>query len=139
MKAKLVSVFIKFRSSGFPEYCFVGFINTLTNAAISSLTHRVFLQENIAAVLGYLISLSIGFFLSCKIIFYQKPSFKYYFMYMISYIPNFIIFFLVTFITINTMELPQFWGTVLASMVGGPITYVIMRIYAFGSKNPLKK
>lgn len=91
-------------------------------------------RGNLAAALGYAAALSIAYILTCKIIFKNKPSFKSYVRFIISYIPNFIIFFLVTFITINTWHLHQFWATALAAMAGGPITYVIIKIYAFRKK-----
>ncbi len=133
MKTRLRRAFIKFMSSGFPEYAAIGIFNTVTNAIFSSLLSLLHLQENLAAVLGFLISLSIGFFLNCRFVFYESPSLLKYVRFMLSYIPNFIIYFLVTFVTINTMQLPQFWGTILAAMAGAPITYLIIRLYAFGN------
>lgn len=123
-----------FVSKGFIEFCFVGVINTFNDAIFSSLFHMLGLQDNVAAVLGYFVALTIAFFLSCRIIFKKRPKLERYVKFLVSYIPNFIIFFLVTFITINTMKLPQFWGTVLAAMAGGPVTYVIIKVYAFGKR-----
>ncbi len=111
----------------------LGVVNTFNDAFFSWLAHFV-MQENVAAVLGYFIALTIGFFISCRVIFKTTPTLSRYIRFGVSYIPNFIIYFLVTFITINTMELPQFWATVLAAMAGGPITFVIIKVYAFGKK-----
>ena len=121
-------------SKNFIEFCVLGVINTLNDAIFSSVYNWFGLQNNIAAVLGYFTALTIAFFFSCFFIFKRKPSLNRYVKFLISYIPNFIIFFLVTFITINTMGLPQFWGTILAAVAGGPITFVIMKVYAFGKK-----
>lgn len=123
-----------FVSKNFIEFCVLGVINTLNDAIFSSVYNWFGLQNNIAAVLGYFTALTIAFFFSCFFIFKRKPSLNRYVKFLISYIPNFIIFFLVTFITINTMGLPQFWGTILAAVAGGPITFVIMKVYAFGKK-----
>ena len=123
-----------FLSKYFIEFCVLGVINTLNDAIFSSIYHAIGLQDNVAAVLGYLTALTIAFFLSSRFIFRKKTSLERYIKFFISYIPNFIIFFLVTFITINTMGLPQFWGTILAAMVGGPVTFVIMKIYTFRGK-----
>lgn len=131
-------LFLKFKrtfiSKNFIEFCVLGVVNTFNDAIFSSLYHALGLQDNVAAVLGYYTALTIAFFLSSYIIFKKKPSFNRYFKFFISYIPNFIIFFLVTFITINTMDLPQFWGTVLAAAMGGPVTFIIMKVYTFGRK-----
>ena len=123
-----------FVSKNFFEFCVLGVINTLNDAIFSSVYHWLGLQNNIAAVAGYYTALTIAFFLSCFVIFKKKPSLKRYIKFFISYIPNFIIFFLVTFVTINAMGLPQFWGTILAAATGGPITFVIMKVYTFGKK-----
>lgn len=124
-----------FVSKKFIEFCALGVVNTFNDALFSWIFHFV-VQENVAAVLGYFVALTIAFFLSSKIIFKRRPTLQRYVRYGLSYIPNFIIYFLVTFITINTLGLPQFWGTVLAAMAGGPITFVIIKVYAFGSQKP---
>lgn len=123
-----------FVNKKFIEFCVLGVINTINDAIFSSIFYWLGLQDNIAAVLGYFTALTIAFFLSSYFIFKKKPALSRYIKFFISYIPNFIIFFLVTFITINTMGLPQFWGTILAAMVGGPVTFVIMKIYTFKGK-----
>ncbi len=123
-----------FVSKYFIEFCVLGVINTLNDAIFSSFYHWLGLQDNVAAVVGYYTALTIAFFLSSRFIFKKRPSLKRYIRFFVSYIPNFIIFFLVTFVTINTMGLPQFWGTILAAMVGGPVTFVIMKIYTFRGK-----
>lgn len=131
-------LFLKFKrtfvSKNFVEFCVLGVVNTFNDAIFSSLYHTLGLQDNVAAVVGYYTALTIAFFLSSYVIFKKKPSLKRYFKFFISYIPNFIIFFLVTFITINTMNLSQFWGTVIAAAMGGPITFIIMKVYTFGKK-----
>lgn len=127
---KIIKIFI---SKSFLEFTVLGGINTFNTALFSTLFHYV-LQENIAAFFGYISSLSIAFFINCKIIFKKHPSIRNYIKFLISYIPNFVIYTLVTFVTINTLHLPQFWATVLAAITGGPITYFIIRMYAFGNK-----
>ncbi len=123
-----------FLTKGFIEFCCLGVVNTFNDAIFSSLFHRIGLQVNAAAVLGYYVALTIAFFLSCRIIFKKRPRLKRYIKFLVSYVPNFVIFFLVTFVTINTMDLSQFWGTVLAAAAGGPVTYFIIKVYAFGKR-----
>ena len=123
-----------FLSKGFIEFCVLGLINTFNDSMFSWLFSFAVGRGNLAAALGYAVSLSIAYFLTCRVIFKSKPSSKSYFRFIISYVPNFIIFFLVTFITINTLHMHQFWATALAAMAGGPITYVIIKIYAFRKK-----
>ena len=127
---KIKSTFV---SKKFIEFCILGVLNTFNHSLLSTIFSCV-LQDNIAYAVGYFFSLTIAFFLSSYIIFKKTPSLQRYIRFGISYIPSFIIGFLVTFITINTLKLPQFWATAIAAATGGPITFVIMKIYTFGKK-----
>ncbi len=122
-----------FLTKSFLEFCILGLINCFNDSLFSWIAY-FFMQKNLAAVVGYMVSLTIAFLLTTRYIFKSKISFEKYVKFLISYIPNFIIFFLVTFITINLWKLPQFVGTFLAAMAGGPITFVIIKIYAFGKR-----
>ena len=119
-----------FVSKKFIEFCVLGVLNTFNHSLLSTL-FSYFMQENVAYAVGYFFSLTIAFFLSSYIIFKKTPSLQRYIRFGISYIPSFIIGFLVTFITINTLKLPQFWATAIAAATGGPVTFVIMKIYTF--------
>ena len=130
MKNFFKKVIHTFFTKKFLEFTILGGINTLNTAIFSHIANKI-VQENIATVIGYIISLTIAYFINCIVIFKDKLSINGYIKFWISYIPNFIIFFLVTFITINTLGLPQFWATVLAAMVAGPVTFIIMKIFAF--------
>ncbi|MBQ8203972.1 MAG: GtrA family protein [Clostridia bacterium] len=130
MKAFLMKLKRTFFSLGFLEYCAIGFLNTFNSALFSSIGSLI-LQENLAAVFGYLCSITIAFVLNCLLIFKKKPTIRRYLRFALSYVPNFIIYFIVTFITLNTLGLPQFWGTVLAAVTGGPITFIIIKLYTF--------
>lgn len=122
-----------FLSKKFIEFCVLGVINTFVHGKFSQYFSYV-MQPNVAHIVGFFCSNLIAFFLSSYIIFKKHPCLQRYIRFVISYIPNLIISFLVTFITINTMELPQFWATVIAAAVGGPVTFVIMKVYTFGKK-----
>lgn len=130
-------LFLKFKktfvSKKFIEFCVLGVINTFVHAKFSQYFSYV-MQPNVAHIVGFFCSNFIAFFLSSYIIFKKTPSLQRYIRFGISYIPSFIIGFLVTFITINTLKLPQFWATAIAAATGGPITFVIMKIYTFGKK-----
>ncbi|MBR3969294.1 MAG: GtrA family protein [Clostridia bacterium] len=122
-----------FVSKKFLEFCVFGLVNTITHGLFSKLFSH-FMQANAAYVVGFFFSNFIAFFLNSYFIFKKSPTLKRYTKFIVSYIPCLIIGFLVTFITINTLKLPQFWGTILAAMVGGPLTYIIMKVYTFGRK-----
>lgn len=122
-----------FLSKKFIQFCLLGIVNTIDHGILSKIFSYV-LQPNAAFAVGFFCSNVIAFFLSSYIIFNRHPTLPRYIRFLIAYIPHFIIGFLITFITINTLELPQFTATVLAAMAGGPVTFVIMKVYAFGRK-----
>ena len=122
-----------FLNEYFIKFCILGIFNTVVQGFLSKIFSLV-LQPNAAFALGFFGSNVIAFLLNSYVIFNKPASLKRYIRFLIAYIPYFTIGFLVTFITINTLKLPQFTATVLAAVAGGPITFVIMRVYAFGRK-----
>ena len=122
-----------FLNEYFIKFCILGIFNTVVHGILSKILSLV-LQPNAAFALGFFGSNVIAFLLNSYVIFNKPASLKRYIRFLIAYIPYFTIGFLVTFITINTLKLPQFTATVLAAVAGGPITFVIMRVYAFGRK-----
>ena len=122
-----------FLNEYFIKFCILGIFNTVVHGILSKIFSLV-LQPNAAFALGFFVSNVIAFLLNSYVIFNKPASLKRYIRFLIAYIPYFTIGFLVTFITINTLKLPQFTATVLAAVAGGPITFVIMRVYAFGRK-----
>lgn len=122
-----------FLSKKFIGFCLIGIINTFNTAFFSWLAHFK-IQENISAYIGYFISLTINYVLNSIIVFKNRLSLKRYFRFLLSYVPNFIIYTLVSLITINILQINQFWATVLATAAGAPVTFLIIKLFAFGSK-----
>ena len=123
-----------FLSKKFIGYCLIGIINTFNTAFFSWLAHfRV--QENIAAYIGYFTSLTINYFLNSTLVFKNRLSIRRYFRFLLSYVLNFIIYTFVSLLTINVMQINQFWATVIATAAGAPITFIIIKLFAFGNKD----
>lgn len=122
----------KFFNKNFLIYTLIGTINTFNTAAFSALLALV-LEDNISGYLGYILSLSIGYLYNAKMNFHRRVSLREYLRFMVSYIPNFLIYALITTIAISSWEWPPFWSTVFAALAGVPLTYGLMRFYAFGS------
>ncbi|MBR5472606.1 MAG: GtrA family protein [Clostridia bacterium] len=122
-----------FISKKFIEFCLLGVFNTLNHAFLTMFLSKV-MQENVAYAIGYFISLTVAFILCSYIIFKKPVSFQGYLKFYVSYIPSFIISFLVSFITIQIMQLPPFWATIVAAAIGAPVTFVIMKIFTFRNR-----
>lgn len=127
-----------FVSKKFIGYCLIGIINTFNTAFFSWLAHfRV--QENVAAYIGYFISLTINYILNSMIVFKSRLALRRYFRFLLSYVPNFFIYTLVSLLTINVMQINQFWATLLATAAGAPVTFVIIKLFAFDNKAKAEK
>lgn len=122
-----------FLNKKFIGFCLIGIINTFNTAFFSWLAHFK-IQENISAYIGYFISLTINYVLNSIIVFKNRLSLKRYFRFLLSYVPNFVIYTLVSLLTINVMQMNQFWATVLATAAGAPVTFIIIKLFAFGNK-----
>lgn len=133
MRKLLTELKQTFFNKKFIGYCLIGIINTFNTAFFSWLAHFK-VQENIAAHIGYFISLTINYILNSIIVFKNRLNFRRYFRFLLSYVPNFVIYTLVSLLTINVMQINQFWATVLATAAGAPITFVIIKLFAFGSR-----
>ena len=127
-----------FVSKKFIGYCLIGIVNTFNTAFFSWLAHfRV--QENVAAYIGYFISLTINYILNSMIVFKSRLALRRYFRFLLSYVPNFFIYTLVSLLTINVMQINQFWATLLATAAGAPVTFVIIKLFAFDNKAKAEK
>jgi len=125
---KIKSVFI---SRYFIVFTLLGFVNTFNTSVISWVLSLVHVQENVSAIIGYLVSLQGAFLLNCKFVFICPPSLKRYERFLISYIPSFIVYILLHAGSLSIFG-SQFWATFIAVALSGPITFVIIKLYAFG-------
>lgn len=130
LKTKLFKMFF---DKSFILFLFVGVVNTLNGVIFSSL-YSIAFQANLAFVFGYITSLTISYLLNSFITFKENLTFKKYIKFCISYIPNFIIQNLIVFIVYNTLHLHKLIAYLLAAIIGIPVTFVLMKIFAFSSK-----
>lgn len=130
-KSKLKQIFA---SREFVTFLCIGLVNTgngmLFPAILSS-----FLQANIAYVLSYIPSLGIAYLLNSKFTFRRKPNWESLFRFYLSYIPNFVIQNTVFAIVFNVCHASKFLGIVLASIIGIPVTFLLLKFYAFRDRN----
>ncbi len=122
-----------FVSRHFLMYIIIGSFNTLNTAVISHLLSKI-IYDYPSSYLAFVIALSIGYVLNAKVNFHHKLMLSEYLKFMSIYIPHFIIFAAISTIALSIWNFPPFWATVTASVAGAPITYLVMRFFAFGSK-----
>lgn len=108
----------------------IGLINTF-NGVVFSFIYSSLLNENLAFVLGYISGLAISYILNSYITFKEKLSFTKFIKFGISYIPNFIIQNIVVIITFNILGLHKLIAYCLAAIIGIPVTFILLKFFAF--------
>lgn len=126
-----------FFSRHFLMYIIIGSFNTLNTAIISHLLSKV-IYDYPSSYLAFFIALSIGYVLNARINFHHRLMLSEYLKFLSIYIPHFIIYAAISTIALSIWNFPPFWATVTASVSGSPITYLVMRFFAFGTKRDEK-
>lgn len=123
-----------FFSKEFIMFVIIGVINTF-NGTIFSYIYSAFFNENIAFILGYISGLFISYILNSLITFKKSLSFQQFIRFAISYIPNFIIQNIVVIVIFNIMGSNKLIAYLLAAIIGVPITFILMKFFAFKKKD----
>lgn len=128
---KIKAIFLTKQFFGF---LIVGGINT-ANGIVFAYIYSLFLGVNISFVLGYITAMTISYILNSLIVFKESMMFERYMKFCISYIPNFIIQNIFVLIFYNTLGWNNLLVFVLAAIIGVPITFIIMKFFAFSKNN----
>lgn len=127
---KLEQIFI---NKDFIVFLIIGVINTL-NGVILAYIYSYKFDANIAFVLGYGTSLIISYLLNSRFTFKAKLGFLKFIKFSISYIPNFIIQFIIVLVVFNLLHLPKLLAYALAAIIGVPVTFLVLKVFAFAQK-----
>lgn len=133
MKKIVLGLKNTFLTKEFFIFLIIGIINTF-NGTIFSYIYSSFLNENLAFVLGYISGLFISYLLNSLLTFKETLSLYKLLKFAISYIPNFIIQNIVVIIVFNLMELSKLIAYILAAIIGVPVTFILMKFFAFNKK-----
>lgn len=123
-----------FFSKEFIMFVIIGVINTF-NGTMFSYIYSAFFNENIAFILGYISGLFISYILNSLITFKKNLAFQQFIRFAISYIPNFIIQNIAVIVIFNIMGLNKLIAYLLAAIIGVPITFILMKFFAFKKKD----
>lgn len=121
-------------SKEFFLFLIIGVINTINNI-IFSYIYSIALNVNLSFILGYLSSLTISYLLNSFVTFKENLKFSKYIKFGISYIPNFIIQNVIVIIFYNYLHLYKLFVYTIAAIIGVPVTFIFMKIFAFKKKN----
>ncbi|CUQ29264.1 polysaccharide synthesis protein GtrA [Clostridium baratii] len=137
MKALIDKILKIFLSKEFILFVIIGVINTF-NGVIFSMIYSKFLDANLAFVVGYISGLFISYILNSYVTFKERLEFSKFIKFAISYIPNFIIQNIVVLVVFNIMGLNKLIAYILAAIIGVPVTFILMKFFAFKEKDKNK-
>ncbi|KOM87004.1 GtrA family protein [Clostridium botulinum] len=123
-----------FLSKQFFIFVTIGIINTFIGVVFSYIFSS-FLNENLAFIVGYICGLFVSYLLNSFFTFRENLDLNKFIKFSISYIPNFIIQNIVVLIVFNVMGLHKLIAYVLAAIIGVPVTFVLMKFFAFKHKD----
>ena len=118
----------------FIKFLVVGVINTFNGSLLAWLCLPVISDANIAFVIGYFISNVLAYVMNGVWIFPGKLTWNGYGKFALSYVPNFLCQNVVVGICYNLMGLPPIVSYLLAAVLGVPITYILVKYFAFGGE-----
>lgn len=128
---KLKNIFF---TKEFFTFLIVGGINTI-NGVIFSYVYSLFLGVNVSFVLGYVTAMTISYLLNSTLVFKEDMGIVKYIKFCISYIPNFIIQNIFVLLFYNMLQWNKLIVFALAAIVGVPVTFIIMKFFAFNKKD----
>jgi putative flippase GtrA len=117
----------------FMLFVFCGGMGTLVNFVFSLLISTK-VNPSLSYICGYGISLSVAYSLNAKLIFHNPLRFIAFFKFVISYIPNFLILFSFVLVFLNIFGWNKIIVYGLAGLLGLPITFLLVKIFAFGKQ-----
>ena len=135
MKEKIKKFKELFFTKQFICFVAVGCINTF-NGMLFPFLFSYLMNANIAYAISYIPSLAVSYFLNSIFTFSDREfSFIKYIKFCISYVPNFIIQNISFFLVYNLAGLPKILAILLASVIGIPLTFLIMKFFTFSKGN----
>lgn len=137
-KAWLRSAGQEFFTIAFLKFLIVGGINTFDCSLFAMLLMMLSIDGNIAFNLGYLLSNMLAYFINSWWIFPEPLSWVRYGKFMISYIPNAVIENVIVVIFFNWLGAPPLVSFLLAAILGMPVTYLLVKWFAFDRRGPAK-
>jgi len=119
-------------------FVFCGGMGTLTNF-LCSLVISSRLNPTAAYLWGYGISLFIAYILNAGLIFHQPLAAAAFGKFVLSYLPNFLILFSFVAVFLNLFHWPKIAVYALAGCLGLPVTFVLVKVFAFGRHKEERK
>lgn len=121
-----------FFTRAFLLFLVVGTINTFLCSFLATVIEPLVGNANLAFNIGYLLSNVNAYLLNSVFVFPTRMTLMRYVKFFLSYVPNYIIQNAIVFIAYNLLGLPSIASYLLAAILGVPITFLCVKIFAFG-------
>ena len=128
---KLKNLFV---SPMFGRFVAIGLVNGF-DCVFFSYVFSVILPVNLSFIIGYLISLTISYFLNSYFVFKRNVTVERFLKFCLSYVPNFIIQNICVLIMFNFLDWHEIVSFILAAVFGVPVTYTILNLLTFKNVN----
>lgn len=115
-------------------FLIIGCINTFNGTFIAWLCAFISPYNNLNFNIGYILGNIIAYWMNSKIIFHESLCISRYIKFFISYIPNYIIQNVIVLIFYNWLNFPPVISYLLAAILGIPVTFLMVKLFAFGKK-----
>lgn len=125
-----------FMDRKFLLFLFCGGSGTLLNFAVSLFLTQ-FVNPSFAYLIGYSASLFVTFYLTANFVFHRPVEIERFFKFVVSYIPNFLIQMILVLLFLNLWNLSLLLVYALATFLGLPITFLLLKLFAFKTRNKL--
>lgn len=122
-----------FFTRAFMLFLVIGCINVFNATLIAWLCTQA-LGANLAFIVGYVISNVVAYILNSHFIFHTPLSLMRCLKFALSYVPNFLIQNIIVFIFYNLMGVPAILTYLIAAVLGVPVTFLAVKLFAFGRR-----
>lgn len=116
----------------FIRFLFVGAFNAVLGVLFSYLFYTVTGSPQMAFVIGFLLSLSISYFLNSILVFRDNQyALLKFIKFCLSYLPNFIIQFMFVYLFVDIFNIAPIIAYIAAVTIAVPITFIILSLRVF--------
>lgn len=123
-----------FLTKEFFLFLIIGCINTFNGTFLAWLCAFLSPYNNLNFNIGYILSNLCAYWMNSRFIFHEPLSINRYVKFFISYIPNYIIQNIIVIIFYNMLAFPPVVSYLIAAVLGIPVTFLMVKLFAFGRK-----
>lgn len=111
----------------------IGCFNTFNGSLLAKI-FELLVDTNLAFNIGYILANVIAYALNSRLIFHEPMALEKCVKFAISYIPNYLIQNITVLLFYNRLGFPSLAAFVIAAVLGVPITFLAVKLFAFGRK-----